>query len=397
MEQNYFKQKGISTPIIYMTSTYLVWNLLLFLFEREFFSSLANKFKYNAVYHEHREDVDSDVANHAKSLHSADKSSLHKEYLIVIRDLVKSWKEHKVINRISLGLRPYECFGILGTTGAGKSVLLQMIVGYIPITSGEIWVNGLEVKRHKKQIQPMIGYCSQKDIFPGYFTVRQTLNIFLMIRGVPKRNRRVIIEQIADLMGLSEKLLKKNKTLSVGDKRKLALAVALTGDPPILVLDEPTAGLDPELKLNMWTILIRLRGQGKCIVLATHNMEECEVLCSRLAVMVNGKFRCLGSIEDLRSKFAAGCTLIIKVSRYANEEEMAMIEEYIRVNLEKAEIRDKYQHMLSYYIDDTTVSWSKLFGIMETAKDTLNVEDYSLGKCSLEQVLLSVKFCCQII
>lgn len=150
--------------------------------------------------------------------------------------------------------------------------------------------------------------------------------------------------------------------------------------------------MDPATKRYLWNALCKIRDNGKCIVLTSHSMEECEALCTRLAIMVNGNFKCLGSTQHLKHKFAAGYTLTIKVQKLAESgglqhSDTTAIEDFISQKFPSAQLREKHQELITYYITDTTVSWSKMFGILEQAKImNLNIEDYSLGQSSLEQV-----------
>ncbi|RZC38259.1 ABC tran, AAA 21 and/or SbcCD C domain containing protein, partial [Asbolus verrucosus] len=183
-------------------------------------------------------------------------------------------------------------------------------------------------------------------------------------------------------------LNKKVKQLSGGNKRKLSTAISLIGDPPVICLDEPTAGMDPVTKRNLWNAICTIRDNGKCLVFTSHSMEECEALCTRLAVMVNGNFECMGSIQHLKNKFAAGYMLTIKLKRAKKSElatDIKKIEQFVSSHFPTATQQEKHQELLTYYIADN-VDWSKMFGILERAKNELNIEDYSLGQSNLEQV-----------
>lgn len=145
-------------------------------------------------------------------------------------------------------------------------------------------------------------------------------------------------------------------------------------------------GMDPGSKRCFWNEICTLRDSGKCIVITSHSMEECEALCTRLTIMVNGQFKCLGSIQHLKSKFSQGYTLTIKIHKNLNANELQEITLFIRDKFQDVVLRDKHQELITYYISNKSLPWSKLFGIMELAKQSLHIEDYSLGQCSLEQV-----------
>lgn len=150
--------------------------------------------------------------------------------------------------------------------------------------------------------------------------------------------------------------------------------------------------MDPATKRNLWNTLCRIRDSGKCLVLTSHSMEECEALCTRLAIMVNGAFKCLGSTQHLKNKFCEGYILVVKVRKTGssttfNNEEMVPIEKYIQTNFPSAVLKEHHQELMTYLIPDLSLFWSKMFGIMERGKSEIsNLEDYSLGQSSLEQV-----------
>lgn len=150
--------------------------------------------------------------------------------------------------------------------------------------------------------------------------------------------------------------------------------------------------MDPATKRYVWNALCKLRDNGKCIVLTSHSMEECEALCTKVAIMVNGNFKCLGSTQHLKNKFAAGYTLTIKVKKLpessgTQHSETTALEQFIKKHFPSSQIREKHQELLTYYITETSMPWSKMFGILEQAKrGNLNIEDYSLGQSNLEQV-----------
>ncbi|EFA12134.2 ATP-binding cassette sub-family A member 3-like Protein [Tribolium castaneum] len=153
------------------------------------------------------------------------------------------------------------------------------------------------------------------------------------------------------------------------------------------------AGMDPVTKRNLWNALCTVRDNGKCILLTSHSMEECEALCTRLAIMVNGDFKCLGSVQHLKNKFAAGFTLTIKVKREESSETIynfTKIDKFVAENFPGIVQQEKHQELATYYIIDHNESWSRMFGILESARSRLNIEDYFLGQASLEQIFLTL-------
>ncbi|VEN51582.1 unnamed protein product [Callosobruchus maculatus] len=221
-------------------------------------------------------------------------------------------------------------------------------------------------------------------------TAKETLIMFAMIKGHGYSDAKKLAMTISENLDFREHVNKQVKKLSGGNKRKLSAAVAMIGDPPVLYFDEPTSGMDPATKYYFREALRKIRDSGKCIILTSHSLEECESVCTRLAIMVRGRFMCLGSVQHLKSKFAKGCTFTIKIKRDTNETSINNIQKYVNDNLPSARLSEKYQDMLTYKITGTEIPWSKIFSILEGARRSIkDIEDYSLTQSSLEQVFLS--------
>jgi ATP-binding cassette subfamily A (ABC1) protein 3 len=298
-------------------------------------------------------DLDDDVKEENSHIRNTEEEELKNEYALVLRDVTKYYN-----------------------TGDER------------ISYGEAWLNGLNIKRDQKKVQKLIGYCPQFDSLLDDLTARETLRVISLIRGVPPDKCKALGESLAHEFNFFKHIDKRVKQLSGGNKRKLSTALALIGDPPVIFLDEPTTGMDPATKRFLWNALAKLRNSGKCIILTSHSMEECEALCTRLAIMVNGKFRCLGSTQRLKNKFAQGYALTIKVRKVGDDldKDVAAIGEFIEKTFPEAQLKERYQEQLSYQLKDNSLPWSKMFGILERNKSRLKIEDYALGQCSLEQV-----------
>ena len=179
---------------------------------------------------------------------------------------------------------------------------------------------------------------------------------------------------------------------SGGNKRKLSTAVALIGSPSVVYLDEPTTGMDPGAKRRLWSVISRYRASGKSIVLTSHSMEECEALCTRLAIMVNGELKCLGSSQHLKNKFSKGYLLTIQMSSRNfddSQKEVVRVKSFVLANLPRSELKEEHQGRLAYYIPITDTKWSSMFDIMETGTRVLAIESYSLSQKSLAEVFWS--------
>lgn len=190
-----------------------------------------------------------------------------------------------------------------------------MLTGDEKISHGTAWLRGISLKSDMPTVHQMIGYCPQFDALLDDLTGRQTLEIFCLLRGVPRRQINEMSMRLAGDLNFAKHLDKLVSEYSGGNKRKLSTAVALIGNPMVIYLDEPTTGMDPGAKRHLWSLICKVRNSGKSIVLTSHSMEECEALCTRLAIMVNGEFKCLGSTQYLKNKFSDGYVLSVKVRR----------------------------------------------------------------------------------
>lgn len=224
--------------------------------------------------------------------------------------------------------------------GAGKTSTFKMMTGDEAITSGEAWIRGHSLKDEINQVYSQIGYCPQFNAMLEDMTGRETMTIFCLLRGVPRRRIPNFIFRMARELNFIQHLDKRVYQYSGGNKRKLSTALALIGNPSVIFLDEPTAGMDPGAKRNLWDVVSRVRDAGKTVVLTSHSMEECEALCTRITIMVNGEFKCMGSLQYLKNKFSKGFILTVQVMRSnvglekeVSRKDIKKVHEYVLENL----------------------------------------------------------------
>ncbi|XP_039428799.1 phospholipid-transporting ATPase ABCA3-like [Culex pipiens pallens] len=336
-------------------------------------------------------DEDSDVVEEKKRVRSMPQTDVN-NYNLVMRDLTKYYKNFLAVNNLSVAIDRYECFGLLGLNGAGKTTTFKMMTGDESISSGEAWVEGISLQSSMDTVYQRIGYCPQFDALLGKLTGRETLKIYALLRGVRERDIQNVSLTLAEDLNFMKHLDKKTKEYSGGNKRKLSTALALMGNPSVVYLDEPTTGMDPGAKRQFWNMICKVRSSGKSIVLTSHSMEECEALCTRLAIMVNGEFKCLGSTQHLKNKFSKGFLLTIKVKKVdeqqAQQIRLEAVKSFVDGNFPGAVLKEEYVDSLSFHVPQTDLKWSAMFGLMESHKEQLNIEDYSLGQTTLEQVFL---------
>uniref|UniRef100_A0A7N8Y067 ATP-binding cassette, sub-family A (ABC1), member 3b n=1 Tax=Mastacembelus armatus TaxID=205130 RepID=A0A7N8Y067_9TELE len=295
------------------------------------------------------------------------------------------------VDRLSLAVGKGECFGLLGFNGAGKTTTFKMLTGDESVTSGDAYIDGYSILRDIKKVQQRIGYCPQFDAVLDHMTGRETLSMYARLRGIPEKYVSGCVENVLRSLLLEPHADKLVRSYSGGNKRKLSAGMALIGGPPVIFLDEPSTGMDPVARRLLWDAVTRTRESGKAIIITSHSMEECEALCTRLAVMVNGQFKCLGSPQHLKSKFGSGYTLLAKVHIEAELEDsdLQLFKDFIESTFPGSQLKDEHQGMVHYHLTDKTLTWAQVFGTLEAAKEKYHIEDYCVSQISLEQVFLS--------
>jgi lipooligosaccharide transport system ATP-binding protein len=219
--------------------------------------------------------------------------------VIQTQDLCKRYGHRTVVDDLTLTIAKGSCFGLLGPNGAGKTTTIRLILGQSPISFGELRVFGLSIKQHGRTIRARCGVVPQTDNLDPDFTVAENLQIYGRYFGLTKQQLEQRIEELLDFVELSDRARSKISTLSGGMKRRLVIARALINDPELIVLDEPTTGLDPQVRHMIWGRLHELRQAGKTLLLTTHYMEEAERLCDDLVILDEGRVLDAGSPASL--------------------------------------------------------------------------------------------------
>ena len=229
----------------------------------------------------------------------ADTSPRLRDTLFSVRQLHKSYGDAQVVRDLSFEIASGECLGVIGPNGAGKTTTIRMCLGQTAPDSGSIHALGLQMPQDARAIKAQLGVVSQMDTLDPDFTCAENLLVYGRYFGLKDRQIRQRIPALLDFASLSHKADAKPAELSGGMKRRLSLARALVNDPRLLLLDEPTTGLDPQARHLMWERLQLLLQQGKSILLTTHFMDEAERLCNRLLVLDHGRKIAEGTPRDL--------------------------------------------------------------------------------------------------
>lgn len=235
---------------------------------------------------------------------------------VEIKDLHKSYKKTSrspakiALSGVNLEIKKGSFFGLLGPNGAGKSTIINILAGLVNKTSGSVKICGIDIDENSKATKFKIGIVPQELVIDPFFNVRETLEIYAGYFGLKKSQRRT--DEIIEALGLKDKALATPRSLSGGMRRRLLVAKALVHNPEILVLDEPTAGVDVELRTQLWNYVKKLNSAGTTIILTTHYLEEAEELCDEIAVINRGKVIACDKKENLM-QILSGKELIISL------------------------------------------------------------------------------------
>lgn len=222
------------------------------------------------------------------------------KFILAVENVDKKFPRVHAVDNVTLRIREGEAVALLGPNGAGKTTLLEMIEGLQKPDSGRILIDGLGYEHHEKEIRQLMGLAFQETRFPEKIRVGETLELFAAFYGVPGGRTAEILESIS----LTEKKNAFVNSLSGGQRQRLALGIGIIQKPRIILLDEPTTGLDPHARREIWRILADLKAQGSTLLLTTHYMEEAEELCERIVILFKGRILADGALHQLLDEHA---------------------------------------------------------------------------------------------
>uniref|UniRef100_A0A8C9STH1 P-type phospholipid transporter n=1 Tax=Scleropages formosus TaxID=113540 RepID=A0A8C9STH1_SCLFO len=293
------------------------------------------------------------------------------------------------VDSICVGVAPGECFGLLGVNGAGKTTTFRMLTGDTDVSSGDATIAGYSILTNILEVHQNMGYCPQFDAIDDSLTGQEHLHLYARLRGVPESEVSRVAEWGIRKLGLSEYAGRCAGTYSSGNKRKLSTAIAMIGCPTLLLLDEPTTGMDPHSRRLLWNSIMSVIQEGRAVVLTSHSMEECEALCTRLAIMVNGTFKCLGTIQHLKYKFGDGymVTLKIRAVEPNTAPDLSTAEAFMETSFPDCVRREKHHNTLQYEVASSSLA--RIFQLVLANKEKLSIEDYSVSQTTLDQVFVN--------
>ncbi|XP_014680948.1 PREDICTED: uncharacterized protein LOC106820868 [Priapulus caudatus] len=330
---------------------------------------------------------DEDVRMERKRVHAGGAE----DNLLKLFDLTKVYQNvlgrNVAVNKLCVGIPRGECFGLLGVNGAGKTTTFKMLTGHILPSEGEALLNGTSITDGISNMQNAVGYCPQANALDSYLTCKEMMTFYARLRGLHHDDTKEIIKKLLKRFNLYTQKGKVVKQLSGGNKRKLCAAISLLGDPPLILMDEPTTGMDPQTRRLVWNNINSIIRDNRSVVLTSHSMDECDNLCTRLAIMVNGEFQCLGNPQHLKDRFGDGYTLIVKMKR--DHGDVMPIVTFLGGHFAGCVFKNHAFNTLEFSIPKTN-RLGLIFDIMELARHNLHVENYSVSQTHLDQVFTSL-------
>ena len=311
-------------PILYLVIEFVVYTFILILIENfSYHSSEVSDSRIKTNIDDSKVLKEIEVANkETEQIGVTDENGRtnKKEFSVRIKNLQKYYSngccsQTQAIKNMSFCVEPGECFGLLGLNGAGKTTTFKCITQELSPSHGKIYINGRDMRNHFSELSSIFGYCPQFDAIFEYMSVYENLEFYGKIKGIKPDYLHKVIMAMIEEMSLGEFTNKIAGRLSGGNKRKLTVAISFLCNPPIVLLDEPSTGMDPEARRFMWSVIHKISTKGKkaSVIMTTHSMDEAETLCKRMAIMVNGEFVCLGKAGQIKEKYGYGYEIEVRI------------------------------------------------------------------------------------
>jgi len=338
---------------------------------------------HRQIKHEYSED--SDVVDERKLVEEMSMSDIM-QYPVVIKNLNKVYNDKVAVVDLCIAVHNNECFGLLGPNGAGKTTTISMCTGLIMCTNGTAYIGGFDISTEIEYLHQLIGVTPQFDTLWDTLTAKETLLFYIRLRGnYPKDQEIPMATQYLVQVGLASSADVLVKELSGGMKRRLSVAVSLVGNPRVIFLDEPTTGLDPESRRQLWDLLLEVK-KDRCIILTTHSMEEADIICNRIGIMSHGALKCIGPNVRLKNKFGEG--YMLKIS-FEDQMEKKIIK-LIKKKLPTAELSESFSGSMTFRIPSKDLVMSSLLKMMIKKKDKFSIYDWGITQSSIQDVFLNI-------
>jgi len=306
----------------------------------------------------------------------------------------------EAVKNLYFGVKQSEVFGYLGVNGAGKTTTLATLTGERYPSSGNAFIANSDIVSKQLQCRRYVGYCPQFDAIFPLLTAYEHLKFYAMIKGLKGEEADEQVKVLLSALTLNKYKTRTAGTYSGGNKRKLSVAVAMIGNPPVIFLDEPSTGMDPVSRRFMWEFISTTMA-GRCVILTTHSMEECEALCNRVGIMVNGQLKCIGSAQHLKSRYGKGYQLDITLSQQVTnnddekekQETITSLQDELAKNFGQITLIEHNGSRVSYGLvkDENQLTLGAMFNVLEDLKSKQFkgvLQAYALSQTSLEQIFI---------
>lgn len=381
---------GIGTYLIALVVESIFFFCLLLLIQNEITNNLFQK-----------------LAHFAKFQKSSNYSEVsHGRYPLEVTNLTKDYtgrcggkcccsgarEQMRAVDGVSFVVKPNECFGLLGPNGAGKSTTFKILTGELESSSGLGAICGHDINHERAKAMKCFGYCPQFDALLNQLTGRETLEMYGRIRGLPETSLTESVDRILQIISITQHANKRVSTYSGGTKRKLSVGISLLGFSPVIMMDEPSCGLDPASRENLWNIIQGIIKSGTSILLTSHSMEEATALCQRVGIMVKGKFKDCGTQHYLKSKYGCGFNIEIQADRRYHPELKSTLERKLPSN-SRLVCGAQFWASVTFHLtlggNDSNLG--PVFGVLEKMKSEFTYfGGYSLSQPTLEQIFLQL-------
>ncbi len=295
--------------------------------------------------------------------------------VIEVKNLVKKYGKITAVNDISFDVNRGEVFGLLGENGAGKSTTLEIIEGLRKPTSGNVKILGLDIRKNRNQIKTKIGVQLQSSAYYNYLKLNEIISLFCSFYG-----SCLDPTELLDMVGLKEKANAYVNSLSGGQKQRFSIVASLVNDPEIVFLDEPTTGLDPLARRNLWKLITQIKQQGKTIILTTHYIEEAEALCDRVAIMEKGKILALDETHKLIEQSENPYTITFITENRVDKKIFSQISKLAEIE----NIFGKQNHFILHIKSKEKLN--KLLPLVQK----INPDSIKVGEASLEDLFIDL-------